>query len=222
MVRGMNHRVACTAAQDGVVAAGRGTRRRLLRDTALQPRAAVLAVVILAVLVIAVATAAALPGADTTVLVISAAQDTSRVFGALTISGQATRALFWPEGVLTTPETMIWRAAGPDGLAFDLRTAALGGVSTGGRFALQPGRYDLDVPLLLSDGAVTVALTAGRLEVAPGRITYSRPPARRDPRGDYYILAGLILATAILLRAARRRSGRGNRDGGRSARRPRP
>lgn len=155
-------------------------------------------------------------------LVITAAQDTNRAFGALGADVQARRTLFWPEGLLITPDTMTWRSDGPEDLAFVLRAADLGAFSTGGRFDLHVGRYSLDVPLLLSDGVLTAVLTGGNLVVEPDRILYSRPPVKRDPRGDYYILAGLILATAILLRAVRRRVGRRDRQGGGSVRRRGP
>ena len=151
-------------------------------------------------------------GAATRVLVIAAAQDTAGVFRALSLPELGRRALLWPEGILTLAESLPWLDDGDAGLQFTLGDPPLTGIGSGGRFDIRPGRYGLDTPLWLSDGHVALFVTAGTIEVTEDRITYERPPDRAKrpdgKRGEYYILAGLVLATAMLLRAAYRRTRR--------------
>ncbi|HOX26562.1 MAG TPA: hypothetical protein PLL30_08260 [Candidatus Krumholzibacteria bacterium] len=138
-------------------------------------------------------------------LVIEAARDTTAGFVALPLPELGRRALAWPDGVVTLPDTTEWLEEGPRGLAFRLESPSLVGVAAGGRFACEPGSYRLDAPLVLADGAVVACLSAGSLDVTGERITYRQPPARRDQRGNYLILAGLLIATAVMLRGVRRR-----------------
>lgn len=147
-------------------------------------------------------------GAEPFVFVVEAARDTSGGFRALALPEVGRRALVWPEGVVTVPDSLPWFEFGAAGLACALQPAALVGIGAGGRFTATAGSYRLDTPLLLTDDRVVAFMTAGWLDVASGGVTYRRPAVRRDTRGDYAILAGLILATAVLLRAIRRRGGR--------------
>lgn len=138
-------------------------------------------------------------------LVVEAARDTTAGFVALSLPDLGRRVLAWPEGVISVPDTAVWLESGRDGLAFALAAPPLAGVGAGGRFPAEPGRYKLDTPLVLQDGLVVACLSDGELEVAPGRFVYRRPGKRHDQRGDLLLLAGLVVATAVLLRAAGRR-----------------
>ncbi len=141
-------------------------------------------------------------------LVVAAAQDTSGGFRVVQLAELGLRALVWPEGMITIPDSLPWYDDGESGLAIALDVADLAGIGAGGRFRPRPGRFELDTPLVLIDGSVYASFTSGSLEIEDGRLTYRRPPAKRGARGDYYVLAGLVLATAVLLRAVRRRARR--------------
>jgi hypothetical protein len=164
------------------------------------------AALILTVFLFAVGDAAA----PARMMVLTGAQDSSGVFQVLELNQLGRRALVWPEGVLTQPGDAPWQENEAGELLFYLSDPGLFGIGSQGRFRFQQGRYDLDTPLLISDGELTVYLSAGILDVGPDRIIYFRPPgaSKQKPgrRGEYYVLAGLVLATALLLRAARKRT----------------
>ena len=62
-------------------------------------------------------------------------------------------------------------------------------------------------PLLLTDGVLTAHLTSGTLEITEaGEVRYRRPGGGIGGRGTLLLLAGLGLATVMLLRAVRRRT----------------
>jgi len=140
-------------------------------------------------------------------LVIVAARDTTAGFVALPLAASGRRALVWPEGVVVVPDSIPWLEAGQQGLAIPL-SAPLEGAGAGGSLPLAAGRYDLDTPLYLGSGEVTAYLTGGVLEVAADELRYRRARPARDPRADYLLLAGLVLATGVLLHQARRRRSR--------------
>ncbi|MEZ4389326.1 MAG: hypothetical protein R3D98_17400 [Candidatus Krumholzibacteriia bacterium] len=113
--------------------------------------------------------------------------------------------LAWPEGLVAVPDTLAWLAEGEADLGFALvadRAVALGAA---GVLALEPGRFEIDTPLLLTDGRLSAFLAAGRLEVTADRLIYRQPAARVARGGTLLILAGVVVATAVLLRAVRRR-----------------
>jgi len=145
---------------------------------------------------------------ETILLVIEAARDTTAGFRAQVLPEQGRRALTWPHGVITLPDTMAWLEHGETGLAFRLRASTLAGVGAGGRFVGEPGRFEVDTPLYLGDDALVACLAAGQLEISPGFVIYRQPAQRRDQRGDWLLAGGLILATGVLLRLARRRTRR--------------
>lgn len=147
-------------------------------------------------------------GSPYRLLVVTAAQDTSGAFQSVLLPELGRRVLVWDEGVLSLPDSALWLDDHGSGLAFAVHGATLVGVGGGGRFRIQPGRYDLDTPLLLTDGALVAYLSAGKLEVGADRLVYRRPQKRRDSRGDLFILGGVVLATAVLLRAVRQRTRR--------------
>jgi hypothetical protein len=158
---------------------------------------------LLAVLLVTVAAAEAAPRW----LVIASARDTTAGFVALPLTGGGRQLLGWPEGVVATDDTVTWHPDGPGALAFALGESAAGG-GAAGRFTLADGRYTIDTPLYLEGGGVTAFLAAGSLEVTADRLTYRRPAAREGPTGDYLLLAGIVVATGVLLHLARRRRGR--------------
>lgn len=153
--------------------------------------------------------AVAVPGAareGEILLVVEAARDTAQGFRAQVLPELRRRALTWPDGVITLPDTAVWLEHPDDALAFRLDAARLDGVGAAGRFRARDGDYEIDTPLYLTDGQLVACLTAGRLSVDAGQIVYRAPGHRRDQRGNLLLLGGIILATAVLLRAARRRS----------------
>jgi hypothetical protein len=158
---------------------------------------------LLAVLVVTAAAAEAAPRW----LVITSARDTTAGFVALTLSGDGRQLLGWPEGLVATDDTVTWHPDDPGALAFALGESPAGG-GAAGRFTLADGRYTIDTPLYLEGGGVTAFLGAGSLEVTADRLTYRRPVAREGPTGDYLLLAGIVVATGVLLHLARRRRGR--------------
>jgi hypothetical protein len=142
---------------------------------------------------------------ETVLLVVEAARDTTAGFRAQNLPQQGRRALTWPHGVITVADSTAWLEHGEEGLAFRLRTDQLAGVGAGGRFGGEPGRYEIDTPLYLGDTELVACLAAGELEISPGFVIYRQPRERRDMRGDFLLLGGIILATGVLLRSARRR-----------------
>ncbi len=137
-------------------------------------------------------------------LVIPAARDTSVGFVAVPLPADGGTVLAWPEGVVVTEAGVPWLPDGQQGLAFAL-DGPLRGAGAGGLFTARPGRFTIDTPLYLAAGGVRAYLQSGELIVAADRLEYRRPHAAADPRGDYLLLAGLVVATGILLHLARRR-----------------
>jgi len=146
--------------------------------------------------------------AESIQFVIEAARDTTSEFVAMPLAKLGAQALAWPEGVVTVPDSLEWLDYGEASLAFTLDGSRLVGAMVEGIFAADPGRYDVDTPIQLSDGRITACLTAGEIEVKPGLIIYRRPHQGRDPRADFMIVGGLVLATAVLLHGVRRRTRR--------------
>ncbi len=144
--------------------------------------------------------------ADSLLLIVEAARDTTAGFRAQDLLDLERRALTWPNGVITMPDTMAWLDYENNGLAFRLDGEHLTGVGAAGRFTGQVGSYKIDTPLYLTDGQLVACLAAGRIEVDLDRIVYHPKGKRRDQRGDLLLLGGIILATTVLLRSARRRT----------------
>lgn len=144
------------------------------------------------------------PAPAPTQLVIPAARDTTLGFVAVTLPDGGGTVLAWPEGLVVAEKDVPWLADGPRGLAFPLE-GPLRGAGAGGVFSIRAGRFSIDTPLYLVAGGVQAYLQAGELTVTAGRVVYRRPAVARDPRGDYLLLAGLVVATGILLHLARRR-----------------
>ncbi len=141
-------------------------------------------------------------------LVVAAGRDSTVGFQVVEMPAQGSRILAWDHGTVTVPDSLV--PGGDEGadVDFPLTVASLSAVAEGRDFPLEPGRYRLDAPLLLGDGVVVAHFASGELTIQRDRIIYRQPEIRRNPRGDFLLLGGLALATAILLRLARRRTGR--------------
>jgi hypothetical protein len=160
--------------------------------------------VLLIILLVSAAT-----GSTADRLVIEAARDTTQGFVSRDLAGPGRRLLAWPEGVLSVPDTAAWLPDGETGLAFALVSDRAAAAGPAGRLGLRPGRYGIDTPLLLTDGVLSAHLTSGTLEVSEaGEVRYRRPGGGIGSRGTLLLLAGLGLATVVLLRAVRRRATR--------------
>lgn len=138
-------------------------------------------------------------------LVIAGARDAERGFVAREQQPLERRVLAWPEGVVSTPDTLAWLAEAEDGLAFALIADRISATGVAGALPLGEGRYTIDTPILLTDGRLAAFFAAGRLEVGGGVVRYRAPAPPLARGGTLYILAGVALATAVLLRALHRR-----------------
>lgn len=141
-------------------------------------------------------------------LVVSHARDADQGFVAREQPLLERRILAWSAGVVSTPDTLAWLAEGDDDLAFVMVADHASAQGVAGTLPLTPGRYDIDTPILLTDGRLVAFLASGRLEVRADRLVYQVPTAPIERGGALYILAGVALATVVLLRALYRRSHR--------------
>jgi len=138
-------------------------------------------------------------------LVIGDARDAGRGFVAREQPELERQVLTWPAGVVSTPDSVSWLAEGDDDLAFALIAHRASALGVAGTLPLTPGRYDIDTPILLTDGRLVAFLAAGRLEVRDGSLVYRGPTTPIARGGTLYVLAGVALATVVLLRALYRR-----------------
>jgi hypothetical protein len=138
-------------------------------------------------------------------LVIDRARDAERGFVAREQESLGRRILAWPEGVVSTPDSLDWLADADDGLAFALIGDRISATGVAGALPLAAGSYTIDTPILLTDGRLVAFFAAGRLEVGDGVVRYRAPAPPLARGGTLYILAGVALATAVLLRALHRR-----------------
>lgn len=138
-------------------------------------------------------------------LVIDRARDAERGFVAREQELLGRRVLAWPAGVVSTPDSLAWLAEAEDGLAFALVADRISATGVAGALPLTEGRYAIDTPIMLTDGRLTAFFAAGRLEVSGGVVRYRAPSPPLARGGTLYILAGVALATAVLLRALHRR-----------------
>jgi len=138
-------------------------------------------------------------------LIIQAAQDTTKGFVARDIPEQGRRILAWPEGLVSVPDSAIWKTADQQGLAFDFQREDAVAVGAGGRLPLIPGRYSIDTPMLIDDGALRAYLNRGHLTVDQSSIIYRQTAPGLAREGTMLMLAAIGVATAVLLRAVRKR-----------------
>lgn len=141
-------------------------------------------------------------------LVIGHARDGARGFVAREQQALEQRVLAWPEGVVSMPDSLPWLAEGDEDLAFSLIPDRVTALGADGVLPLVAGRYDIDMPIMLTDGRLTAFLAAGRLDVGAEALHYRTPTPPVARGGTLYVLAGVALATVVLLRALYRRSRR--------------
>ncbi len=182
------------------------------REPSNWPRGLLITTILMVATASSIATAPAVPVTGPAapagwVLIIEGARGADTSFMHNEHARLSRHALLWPEGVVTAPSEVAWRDTGAADLVISLDEAGLEVAATAGRLPLDPGNFDIDTPLAIDDGRVVALLAAGRLVVDGGGLRYRRlPPADGGGRsGTLLLVAGLGLATAVLLRLARRR-----------------
>ena len=143
-------------------------------------------------------------------LIISSARDSTSGFTWQSGPAPDGRSLIWETGMLSVPDTLPVEPFAAADLAVPVGPHLAGGGSQG-RLLFRDGDYEIDEPVLLTDGVVSFQTSAGSLEIRGQRIRY-RPPTATDavdPRANYLMLAGVLLLVVILLRRARRLTRRG-------------
>ncbi len=145
-------------------------------------------------------------------LVITAAQDSTRSFRWEEGPGSGQLSLVWPEGRLIIPSELSLQGDAQGDLGIPLR-AGFGGNSPAGPVALGEGLQSIDANLAFSDGRLQWMVSGGELEIHGNRLIYRRPwvgtgkapgTGLKDQRANLLMIAGLLLLIAVLLRRARR------------------
>lgn len=139
-------------------------------------------------------------------LLISAGADTSAGFRWLALPDLQERylCLTWAEGVLLLPAGTEVTPFGETGLLVPFG-ANLVGTSAGKRLLFAPGRYRISQPSLLTDGSLSLYITAGELVIEEGRIVYRLRESAGELRAQYLLLAGIVILITVLLMRARSR-----------------
>jgi hypothetical protein len=136
-------------------------------------------------------------------VVISAGLDSTRGFEWHRGPGPGQRSLTWGQGVLTLADSQEVEAWLDVDLAVPC-SGQLSGLGHTGRLVFQDGIFEISEPVLLSDGALQLYVTAGELEVRGQRIRYTGPAESTDrdtdPRAGYIFLAGMVLLVVVLMR----------------------
>lgn len=140
-------------------------------------------------------------------LVIVDGADPARGYVQTVHAEVARTTLIWPHGAITVPDSVVWQIRAAD-LEIGLEPAELRITAAAGTLPVADGNFDIDTPLLVEDGRLVALLAAGRLRIEGERLMYRRPPSSSIPgrQGTLLLVAGLAVATAVLLRAARRRT----------------
>jgi hypothetical protein len=136
-------------------------------------------------------------------LVVAAGQDSGSTYTWLPLSDQGRRLLVWEQGVLSIPDSLALRVPGRD---FEVPyLPSLVGVSQQSGLRFEAGDYDIEHPLLLSDGRMRLYASGGRLRIERGSIVYVAAKPSTDPRASYLFLAALLIISFLLLARARSR-----------------
>jgi len=115
------------------------------------------------------------------------------------------RALVWPEGTMTWPDSLSLDDFGRSDVGIVCR-AELSGVGNSGRLIFADGVYPVSEPLLLADGVVELHVSGGELEVRGSQIRYRRPQiVDNSQKANWVFLCGLILLIIVLMRRARKK-----------------
>ena len=137
-------------------------------------------------------------------LVIASARDSTRDFRWVEHPELGRLSLLWDGGALFIPADLDTGTFGVADLTIPYG-ADLQGASGGRRLVFTPGRHRIDRPLLLADGRSTLLLTRGTLRIGEGRIDYELRRPARSTRGQYLLLAGIVILTVSLMLRLRRR-----------------
>jgi len=138
-------------------------------------------------------------------LVLSAARDTTSDYHWSSGPGAERRSLVWSCGVLNIPVNYEIEDFGPFDLAIPC-TERFGGVGKTGRLIMTDGKFEINEPVLLTDGTVFFFAEDGLLEFVASRIRYFPPEVKEkvDPRASFMLLGGLLVLIAVLVRRSRR------------------
>ena len=149
-------------------------------------------------------------------LVLSAAQDSTRLFRWEDGPGPGQLSLIWPEGRLIIPATLPLQGDEQGDLGVPLQ-AGFAGAGPAGPVPLGEGLMVIDESLTFSDGRLHWTVQEGEMDVRGTRIIYRRPwvgadqapgAKLRDQRANLLMVAGLLLLIAVLLRRARQKTRR--------------
>ncbi len=140
-------------------------------------------------------------------LIISAARDTSAGFQWIEGPGPQQISLTWLDGMLTVPDSLVIEEFSRFDLAIPVK-AEFSGAGTSGKLEWREGTYDINEPLMITDGVVSLLVDEGELEVLEQRIRYRAPDKSNDdppvdPRASFIMLGGILLLIGVLLRRAR-------------------
>ncbi len=136
-------------------------------------------------------------------LILTAAPDTAAAFTWLPLAEERRRLLVWEQGVLSIPDTLEVHLQGRD-LAVPYLPGLIG-VSHRSGLRFETGHYDIEQPLLLSDGRLQLLAARGKLTIEQGRIVYEAAGPSTDPRSSYLFVAALLIISFLLLARARSR-----------------
>jgi len=147
-------------------------------------------------------------------LIMSSARDTTAGYQWNEGPGPDQISLSWRQGMLTVPGSLVLEEYSLADLAVPV-SAKLTGAGASGSLEWRDGTYEINEPVLLSDGQVNLLVSQGQLEVVGSRIRY-RPPLSdngqkpADPRASFIMLAGILLLIGVLLRRARQKMNKGS------------
>ena len=136
-------------------------------------------------------------------LVVAAAQDSAAAYTWLPLPEERRRLLVWEQGVLSIPDSLEVHLQGRD-LAVPYLQVLIG-VSHQSGLRFETGHYDIEHPLLLSDGRLQLLAASGKLTIERGRIVYEAARPSTDPRSSYLFVAALLIVSFLLLARARSR-----------------
>lgn len=142
-------------------------------------------------------------------LIISAARDSSAGFKWLEGPGPHQISMTWLDGMLTLPDSLVLEPFGEFDLAVPV-SAQFSGAGASGKLDWKDGTFAISEPVMITDGAVGLLVSEGELEILGTRIRYRAPEVvktekKPDPRASLFMLAGIMLLIAVLLRRARRK-----------------
>ena len=147
-------------------------------------------------------------------LIITSAQDSTAGYQWLEGPGPGQISLNWSNGLLTLPDTLVLESFGESDLAVPV-TGQLSGAGASGQLEWREGTFTISEPVMISDGSVGLLVSKGELEILGTRIRYrlpekESPGTNADPRASFFMLAGVMLLIAVLMRRARKKTKEGS------------